>query len=159
MTTRTQRERMGFVERTLAGDRSSDGRIQKFSNFLQLRPGLAVVNALAGVDHRFVGGSEFTRGGLHMIGIGRSARFEHRLVAADVGGFVADVPRNFHQYRAGAAIAQLGEGAPHHIHHFGAAGQRFGPLGDVLHVQGGIEVGVVVGDVAGITGRHEQHRH
>ena len=46
-----------------------------------------------------------------------------------------------------------------HVGRRPAHGQRLGPLGDVPHVQGGVEVRIVVGQAAGIAGRDHQDRH
>src|SRR5690606_35124992 len=80
-------------------------------------------------------------------------------VLTDLRVVLAGMPGNYPQHRAGTAIEPLREGAAHDIGHFLATGDRFRPLGDVLHVQHGIEVGEVVGQVAVIAGGHEQHRH
>lgn len=159
VTAGAQCQRMGFVEGALAGDRRGDGRVQQLGQRLQFGPGLAVMDALTGIDDRLGGGRELARCRLDQVRIGCRARLEHWPVAADVGLFAAGVPGYLHQHRTGAAIAQLREGAPHDVGDLLATGQGLGPLGDVLHVQHRIEVGVVVGKMARVARRHEQHRH
>src|SRR5690348_1733533 len=57
-TAGAQRQRMVFGERALAAERRHDRRFEQFGERLELRPGLSVMDALPGMDHRPLGSDE-----------------------------------------------------------------------------------------------------
>ena len=157
---RAQRQRMGLVEAALALEAGADRDGQKLGQFLQLGIGLGPVHALAGIDHRPLGGHQ------HLGGLGDGRRIgavlgdDHRLVVQRIGRILGiGVGRQLDDHRRAAAVAQQAEGPAHDVGDFLAIGDRLGVLGDMRHRQGRVEVGRHVGDAARIALRDDEQRN
>ena len=100
------------------------------------------------------------RDGAHRLGVGTDARHGGGPVGERLGHlFVIDVVRDLDQDRAAAAALEAREGAPEDVRDLRARGDRLGRLGDVAHVEDGVEVRRDVGEAAGIALGQDQDRH
>ena len=155
-----ERQRMRLRERRFAAEAGGDGDGEPFGQPLQLRPGLRVMHALAGIDHRPLGADQQRRRFLDMHGVGAVAGAQHRRVVQGLRHFlVPHVGRDFDDHRAAAAVLQLGEGAAEDVADFGGDVDRLGRFRKRLHRLAGIEVRLDIGKPPRIAHRQHQHRH
>ncbi len=149
---------MRLGERRLAAEAGGDGDGEPLGEPAQLRPGLGVVHALAGIDHRTLGGDQQCGSFLHMQRVGGIARAQHGSVVQGLVDFlVPHVGGDFDDDGPAAAILQLGEGAPKDVADFVGKDDRLGRFRKRLHRLAGIEVGVDIGEPSRIA--HRQHQH
>ena len=142
-----ERQRMRLGKGRLAAEAGGDGNGESFGEPLQLRPGLGVMHALAGIDHRPLGVDEQRRRFLDMHGIGAVARAQHRRVVERLRHFlVPHVGGDFDDHRSAAAVLQSGEGAAEDVGDLGGDDDRLGRFRERLHRLAGIEVRLDVGD-------------
>ena len=142
----------------LAAKAGGDGDGEPLGQPLQLRPGLGVMHALAGIDHRPLGADQERGRFLHMHGIGAVAGAQHRRVVQRLRHFlVPHVGGDFDDHRPAAAVLQLGEGAAEDVADFGGEVDRLGGFRKRLHRLAGVEVRVDIGEPARIA--HRQHQH
>ena len=151
---------MVLREGALALEAGGDGRGEQLGQRSQLGPGLGVVDALAGVEDRALGGDQGVRGALHVRRVGRGPDRDRRDVAGRIGAvLVPDVPRDLDEDRPRPAVAQPGEGAPHGRDDRLGQHQLVDPLGDVSIVQVGAEVRRRRHLAAVVAGGDDQDRH
>ena len=151
---------MVLRERALALEAGGDGRAEQLGQRAQLRPGLGVVDALAGVEDRPLGGDQEVRGAIDVRRVRSVADRDRRDVAGRVGAVLGpDVPRDLDEDRPRPAIAKPGEGAPHRRHDRLGQDQLVDPLGDVSVVQVGAEVRWRRHLAAVVAGGEDQDRH
>ncbi len=129
-TARAERQRMRLGKGRLAAEARRDGDGEPFGQPFQLRPGLGVMHALAGIDHRTLGADQQRGRFLHMHGIGAVAGAQHRRVVQGLRHLlVPHVGGNFDDHRSAAAVLQFGEGAAEDVADFGGEIDRLGRLG------------------------------
>ena len=111
---RPERQRVVLREGALALEAGRDGRAEQLGQRPELGPGLGVVDALAGVEDRALGGDQRVRGALHVRRVRPVPDRDRRDVARRVGAvLVPDVPRDLDEDRPRPAVAQPGERPPH----------------------------------------------
>ena len=126
---RAERQRMRLRERRLAAEAGGDGNREPLGQPLQLRPGLRVMHALAGIDHRPLGVDQQRGCFLHMHGVGAVAGAQHRRVVQRLRHFlVPHVGRDFDDHGSAAAVLQLGEGAAEDVADLGREVDRLGRI-------------------------------
>lgn len=151
---------MGLRERRLAAEARCDRNSQPFGEPLQLRPGLRVVHALAGIDHRPLRIDEEACGFPHMHGIGAVAGAQHRGVVEGLRHvLIPHVRGDLDDDRTATAVLQLGEGAAEDVGDLGCQDDRLGGLGKCLHHLAGVEVGFDMRQSPLIAHGQHQHRH
>src|SRR6201999_4091819 len=72
---------------------------------------------------------------------------------------VPDIGRDLDDRRSAAAVADVADGAPHDVRHFGRQVHYLGRFRHAAHFAGGAEIGADLGDAARIALRDHQHRH
>ncbi len=157
---RAQRQGMVLGESTLALEARGNRDVHALRQLFELRPGPCVMNALAGIDDGLPGPCQYVRHLVHFFRIRRASRLE----TGNVGKIVIDlfpenIHRHFHQYRTTAPVPKLPESPSHHLRQGASHGERLGPFGDVLGIQGGIEIRKIVHQAPLITARHHQNRY
>ena len=113
---RAERQRMRLGERALALQARGDRTLEQLGERLELRPGLGVVDALPGVDHRPLGGDERRGDPRNVLRIGRDLEARRGLVAQRLRHvFTEQAHRKLDEHRPGPAVAHLRERAAHRI--------------------------------------------
>ncbi|MGY3422548.1 hypothetical protein ACVWZW_003023 [Bradyrhizobium sp. F1.13.4] len=149
---------MRFREGRFAPKAGGDGNGEPFGQPFQLRPGLRVMHALAGIDHRALGVDEQVGRLLHMNGVRAVAGAQHRRVVQRLRYiFVPHVGGDLDDDRPAAAVFQLGEGAAKNVGDFRGEDDRFRRFRKRLHRLAGIEVRLDMRKPALIA--HRQHQH
>ncbi len=108
--TRAEGEWMVLGEGALAFEARGHGGVEELGEFLQLRPRLGIVDALAGIDHGALGFREGAGDAVDFVGRGAVPRRRRWLVLDVAGKFLTeDVDRDFDDDGARTAVARLGE--------------------------------------------------
>ena len=158
---RAQGQRVVLREGALAGQRRHHRRFEEFGQRLQLRPGLAVMHALPRHDDRALGGDQRLGDLRHRFRVGAALEARRLGVFGDqrVRNFVAQyVGRKLDQYRTGAAVPDLGEGAPQRLDGRVRHRHLLRRFGHVAEVERRVEIRLNLVDVAGIAGRQHDDR-
>jgi len=156
-----QRERVVLGERALALQGRDHRGLEQLGQLEQLRGGLGVEHALAGVDDGPPRVAQHAGGRLHVARVGARAGDLDRAVRVGqrVGHLlVHDVGGDLHHRRARAAHAHETDRPAHDVTHLTALGDGLHALGDGGEGAGRAEQGEDLGPVARVPEGQEQHR-
>ena len=151
---------MVFGKSTLTFNTGSNRYVPCFRKSFQFIPCLGVMNPLSGVNHWTFSAGQGLGSGRHIVrgraGLGAKGR---HIVPVVRYFFVHHIQRYFQHHRSRTPVAQLKKCPPQHLWRSLTHDDGLGPLGDVLHVERGIEIRVVVSKSPRIACRNHQYRH
>jgi hypothetical protein len=151
---------MVLRERALAFEAGGHRRLEQLGELLERAPGLRIVHALAGVDHRPLGGDEDLGCSGHVAGVRAAAQAWRGPVRERLGHLVGhDVARKLDQHWTRSPVADLRKRTAHDVRDVFRLRDLFDRLGDVAEVQERAEVRRILVDASGIAARQDHDRH